>query len=94
MCYESLLESDGDRTAVTAHLEGEMTSAVYNGLVAAALVGLVLVTRGVAPGLVVSMALAALVLGALLHQAVLVVGVAIRRLLAEQTGPRIEFEGG
>jgi cation transporter-like permease len=94
MCYESLLDADGNRRSVITHLKGEMASALTNGLVTAALVGVVLATRGVAQSLVLTMALAGLILGALLHQAVLVAGVGIRRVRADPTHSRNETGGG
>jgi len=74
MCYESVV----DRRA-TELLRGERRAALGNGVVAAVIVVAVSLARGASPTATVGVALAVVVLGAVLHQAVLVVAVAVQR---------------
>jgi len=80
MCYEALVEGDTERP-LAALLRGELWPAVRNGLGAAALVVAVALVAPTTPGAwtVAGAASGALVLGTVLHQAVLAVGVAALR---------------
>lgn len=86
MCYEDLRAAEvGDRS-MRALLRAERADAVVNGLEAAALVSLLLLWHGVSPDLLAASALAAVPLGAVIHQAVLVVGVLVLRARARPSG--------
>jgi sugar phosphate permease len=87
MCYESLLNGDATDSSVTELLRREMGSAFRNGLGAGAIVTAVLLWRSVAPSLLVGSAVAAVVLGALIHQLVLLAGIQlVRRRSAAASG--------
>jgi hypothetical protein len=78
MCYESLVDGDVDRS-IGDLLRDEAPDALLNGVVAALVVLGGLLVQGVGPGLAVPFAIGGLVLAALLHQAVLLVGVGLLR---------------
>lgn len=78
MCYDPLVEGDADQP-VTAMLRAELAAAVRNGAVAGVVVLAVLLVDG-APAWVVAASVAgALVLGTVLHQALLVAGALVVR---------------
>jgi len=85
MCYESLLNGEATERSVRDLLREERAAALRNGLAAAALVVAVLVADGAAAPLVVGLTVAAVALGAVLHQAV---------LLAGATGLRLRYRLG
>jgi hypothetical protein len=79
MCYESVVDGRATERPLSDLLRGERRAALGNGVAAAAIVVAVSLARGASPATTVGAALAAVVLGALLHQAVLVVAVAVQR---------------
>jgi Mg/Co/Ni transporter MgtE len=79
MCYESLLNGDATDRSLGALLRAETGSALTNGGVAAAVVLAVLLVGDSGPLLAAGSAVAALALGYLLHQTVLLAGVALVR---------------
>jgi hypothetical protein len=80
MCYESLLNGDAAEKSVRDLLREERRDALRNGLAAAVLVAAVLFAEDAATWTVVALAVAAVALGAVLHQAVLVAGAVAVRL--------------
>lgn len=82
MCYESLVDGDATENSIGELLRGEATEALLNGVVAGAVVALVLASRGFGAGPVVALGTAAVLLGAALHQVVLLAGVAVLRARA------------
>ncbi|QLH77615.1 hypothetical protein HZS55_10030 [Halosimplex rubrum] len=80
MCYESLLNGEAAERSVRDLLREERRAALRNGLAAAVLVVAVLIVEGAAAWTVVALAVAAVALGAVLHQAVLVAGAAAVRV--------------
>ena len=79
MCYDSLLNGDATDRSLGTLLRAETGSALKNGVVAAAVVLAVLLAGESGPLLAAGSALAALALGYLLHQIVLLAGVAVVR---------------
>jgi hypothetical protein len=80
MCYGSVVDGTVTERPLSALLREERRAALGNGVAAAAIVVAVSLARGVGPVAVVGGALAAAALGAVLHQAVLVVAVTVQRL--------------
>jgi len=87
MCYESLLNGEATERSLRALLRAERRAALRNGLAAAVLVAAVLLVEGAAAWLVVALAVAAVALGAALHQVVLVAGATAVRLRHRVGGP-------
>ena len=79
MCYEALVTGEAAEKPVARLLRTELGSAVTDGTVAALVVLAVLAVRGIAPALVAGAAVGALVLGVVVHQAVLLAGTALVR---------------
>lgn len=79
MCYEVLQDDHVTDRSIPALLRLESRAAVINGLEAAVLVALVLLWQGTTLLLVAASAIAALTLGALLHQLVLIGGAVLIR---------------
>lgn len=79
MCYEALYNGDATEESVATILRAELRDALVNGLAAAVIVASVLFGRGADPATLLGLALAAFSLGAVLHQALLVGGVAVQR---------------
>jgi len=79
MCYESLLNGDATERSLRDLLVDERSKAVENGIVAALLVVVVLSVAGSETVLTAGMALLAMVLGAALHQSLLVAAVLVIR---------------
>lgn len=92
MCYESLIDGDAAERPLTEVLRGELSSAVTDGAVAAAVVLAVLLANGVVPLLVAGATVGAFVLGIALHQAVLVAGIAVLRWRAPEPGSEPEID--
>lgn len=86
MCYEDLRAAEVRDRSMRALLRAERVDAVVNGLEAAALVSLVLLWHGVSLAPVAASALAAVALGAVIHQAVLVVGAVFLRSRDRRSG--------
>jgi len=80
MCYESLTDGTATERPLSVLLGAETRAAVGNGLAAAIIVVAVLFARGAGPAATLGAAIGALVLGTMLHQAVLVVAVAAQRV--------------
>lgn len=80
MCFDSLVEGDATEKPLRTLLRAELGSALANAGVATVAVGLMLLlVGGVAPLVVGAASIVALAAGVLLHQAVLVAGVAVVR---------------
>lgn len=86
VCYEDLRTDTVLERSLTGLLRAETRDAVVNGVEAAALVVFVLAWQGTPALLVATSALLAVPLGALLHQAVLVVGAVVLRRRARRGG--------
>lgn len=86
MCYEALVDGDATADSVGSVVRAERRDAAVNGLEAAVLLVVVLLWQGVALSVVLAAALAAVALGYVLHQVVLLVGVALLRLRASRGG--------
>ena len=80
MCYESLIDGRAREQSPLAILRGERWDAFVNGLEAALLVFVVLVWQGTGPVLLLGATVAAVPLGYVLHQVVLLAGIGIVRL--------------
>ena len=80
MCYEVLQDGSATERRVPELLGLELRDAVVNGVEAAALVTLVLLWQGTPLWLVLASGVGAVVLGTLVHQAVLLAGVGFVRL--------------
>ena len=80
MCYEALLDGRAREQTLSRLFRGELFAATKNGLVAAVVVALVVGYRGLDLPLMVGATLGAFALGVLLHQLLLVAGVATVRL--------------
>lgn len=80
MCYESLLNGDATERSVGSLLHRERWYAVRSGVAAAAVTMLALVSAGTAAGLTAASTIGALLLGTVLHQTVLLVGIGLLRL--------------
>ena len=88
MCFEALIDGDATEKPLRSLLRDETASAVNNDGVTTVTVGLtVLLAGGTGPLLTGGAALAALALGFVLHQAVLVAGVALVRWRAAAGRP-------
>jgi Mg/Co/Ni transporter MgtE len=79
MCFAALLNGDATRRSLREILRAELTRSVANGTVAAAIVIAVLALDGTGLALTTGLALAAVVLGTMLHQTVLLSGVLLVR---------------
>lgn len=86
MCYEVLQDDRVTDRSIGTLLHLETRDAVINGLEAAALVTLVLLWQGTPLWLVGISAVAAIALGAALHQLLLVVAAAVIRRRARRSG--------
>lgn len=75
VCFEPLLEADVTERSLPAVLAEEWRDATINGLEAAVIVLAVLLWQGTGLWLALGAAAGAIVLGTVLHQAVLVVSV-------------------
>ncbi|MFT4921959.1 MAG: hypothetical protein ACI8XM_001167 [Haloarculaceae archaeon] len=83
MCFEALIDGDANEKSLRTLIREEVGSALTDATVAALTVVVVLLGSGTGPLLTVGAALGAVVLGVVLHQAVLVVGVALVRWRAD-----------
>jgi len=72
MCYESLLNGDATERPLHALRREERSKAFQNGVAAGGIVVAVLLMQGADLGLVAVLAVAAIALGTLLHQGLLV----------------------
>jgi hypothetical protein len=79
MCYESLVDGRAQEESTRRLLRGERWDAFVNGLEAAVLVFVVLLWQGTELPLLVGATVAAVALGYVLHQVVLVAGVSVVR---------------
>jgi hypothetical protein len=95
MCYESLVDGEVTEQSLGSSLRAEFRDALKNGVVAAVIVAAVLTTRGVDPVITAVAATGALVLGAVVHQLLLVVAtVALRVRAGASPGDRtVEVAG-
>ncbi len=84
MCYEAFVNGDATAQSFRALYRAERRDAIKNGLEAATLVAVVLLWHGVSPVPTAVAALAALVAGYVLHQAVFVAGISVIRATASQ----------
>jgi hypothetical protein len=87
MCFAALLNGDATRRSLSEIIRAELSRAVANGAVAALLVVGVLAVEGTPLGLAAVLALGALLLGTVLHQAVLAGGVLVLRGRRRFGGP-------
>lgn len=78
-CFDPLLDGEATERPLGAMIDEEWTDAAINGLEAAVLTVAVLLWQGTPLLLVGMAALGAILLGALLHQVVLIVGVFLLR---------------
>jgi cystathionine beta-lyase/cystathionine gamma-synthase len=81
MCYESLLNGEAVERSLPSLLRGERLYAVRSGVAAAAVTLLALLSEGFGIELTIGLSVAALALGFVLHQAVLLCGACTLRLL-------------
>lgn len=81
-CFDPLLDGEATERSLGALIDEEWTDAAINGLEAALLTVVVLLWQGTPLLLVGLAALGAIVLGALLHQLVLIAGVYVLRAWA------------
>jgi len=79
MCYEALRNGDATEKPLGAIVRAELRDALTTGLAAALIVASVLFSGSTELASLVPLALAALGLGAVLHQSLLVAGVAVQR---------------
>lgn len=88
MCFDALIEDGHEDKSVTQLLREELPSATQDGGVAALVVLFMLVAFGSTPLLVAGATVAAFALAVVVHQAVLLAGLAVRRAwTARQTVP-------
>ena len=87
MCFESLINGDATERPLRELLRAETASALKDATIAATVGLTVLLAGGTGPLLTGGAALAALALGFVLHQAVLVAGVALVRWRAAAGRP-------
>ncbi|PSP30770.1 hypothetical protein BRC64_11655 [Halobacteriales archaeon QH_10_67_22] len=78
MCYEALRNGDATEKPLGAIVRAELRDALTTGLAAALIVASVLFSGSTELASLVPLALAALGLGAVLHQSLLVAGVAVQ----------------
>jgi len=79
MCFAALLNGDATARPIREIVREELPRSLGNGTVAAAIVVAVLLVEGTGVGLTAAMALGAIVLGAVLHQSLLLCGVGLLR---------------
>ncbi|ACV48823.1 MULTISPECIES: hypothetical protein [Halomicrobium] len=79
MCFAALLNGDATDRSVVEMIRDELPRSLGNGTVAAVLVVAVSVLEGASLALTAGMAFGAIALGTVLHQAVLLGGVALLR---------------
>jgi len=79
MCFAALLNGDAVDRPLREIVRGELPRSLANGTVAAALVVLASVLEGASVALTLGLALGAVALGTVLHQSVLLGGVALLR---------------
>lgn len=84
MCYEALRNGDATERPLGDVVRAELSDAAVNGVAAAVIVAAVLYGQGYAIGLIAPFAAGALVLGLLIHEAVLVAGVGVQRVRADR----------
>jgi cystathionine beta-lyase/cystathionine gamma-synthase len=88
MCYQSLLNGDATERSLPTLLRGERWFALRSGIAAAAVTVLALFSEGFGLDVTVALGVGALVLGFLLHQAVLIGGACALRLWERRVGTR------
>ncbi|WP_018258272.1 hypothetical protein [Halomicrobium katesii] len=79
MCFAALLNGDATDRSVVEIVRGELPRSLGNGTVAAVLVVAVSVLEGASLALTAGLAFGAVALGTVLHQGVLLGGVALLR---------------
>ncbi|MDS0258425.1 hypothetical protein NDI56_03255 [Haloarcula sp. S1CR25-12] len=82
MCFDRLTDDDTAEASVTEVLTAEWFCALRNGALAAAIVLAVLLAQGTPAWVVFASAVGAVVLGSVLHQALLLVGWGVLRARA------------
>lgn len=87
MCYESLLTGEATDRSLESLRREERTKALRNGLAAGVIVVGALLMDGASPGFTAAFAVAAITLGAALHQALLVVAVLSLRTYRRVAAP-------
>jgi hypothetical protein len=88
MCYDRLVDEDVVETSIPTLLRTELWCALRNGALAGVLVLAVLLFEGAPVWLVAASVLGAVVLGAVLHQTVFVVGTVVQRVRASDRTER------
>jgi len=89
MCFEALVNGGAAEKPLSDLVRDEMSSAVKDGAAAALVVLALVVAGGASPALVAGVVLGTAVLGVVVHQFVLVAGVAVVRAWATDERPAI-----